>query len=192
MRLAKINTTLLVGIVIINLYVIVVPFVPGILFSLQQNRGTQKQLEHALTTAPGTQTPSVTTTGNRLVIPSMLLNSPINEGTQNTALSKGLWRIPSSSMPGQGSNTVIVGHRFTYTNPEGVLYNLNKVQVGNDIGVFWQGKRYLYTVTKTEVVSPSDISVQAPTTNSQLTLYTCTPLWLPKNRLVVIAAEVSS
>jgi sortase A len=164
------------------------PFMPGIIFHIQQKQGIQRKLQQAITMPRAS---SVTITGNRLVIPTMLLNAPINEGTQTAALSKGLWRIPSSSTPNKGGNTVIAGHRFTYTNPEGAFYNLDKVRVGDEIGVFWQSNRYLYTVTDTEVVPPTDVSIQSPSSNSELTLYTCTPLWLPKNRLVVIATETS-
>jgi sortase A len=165
------------------------PFIPGIVFHVQQRRGVEKQLQQAIAMPGATQ---VNTNGNRLIIPAMLLNTPINEGSQNAALSKGLWRIPTTSTPNKGGNTVIIGHRFTYTNPEGVFYNLNKVQVGDEIGIFWQGKRYLYTVTKTEVVSPSDTAIQDSSSSTEVTLYTCTPLWIPKNRLVVIATEVMS
>lgn len=188
MRLAKINTLLVIGIVLVDLYIIILPFVPGIVFRVQQHAGVGKQLQQALSLPSTSQ---VNTTGDRLIVPSMLLNAPINEGSQNAGLSKGLWRIPSSSTPNTGGNTVIIGHRFTYTNPEGVFYNLDKVKVGDEVGVFWQGKRYLYTVTTTEVVPPTDTAIEAPTTTAQVTLYTCTPLWLPKNRLVVIATEDS-
>jgi sortase (surface protein transpeptidase) len=36
-------------------------------------------------------------------------------------------------------------------------------------------------------VSAADASIEVPTTDTRLTLYTCTPLWNPQNRLVVIA-----
>jgi sortase A len=173
----------------VNLYIITLPFVPGVFFHIQQHRGIQHQLQQAIVT-PGASSPSVS--GNRLIVPAMLLNAPINDGAQYASLAKGLWRVSSSSTPAQGSNTVIIGHRFTYTNPEGVFYNLDKIHVGDEIGVFWQGKRYLYTVAKTLVVPPNDIAVQAPTSQRELTLYTCTPLWLPKNRLVVVATEVAT
>lgn len=189
MRLTKINTLLVIGIALVNLYVIIMPFMPGIFFYIQQHRGVEKQLQQVL--AMPVASP-VNTAGDRLIIPAMLFNAPINEGSQNAALSKGLWHIPTSSTPNKGGNTVIIGHRFTYTNPEGVFYDLNKVQIGDEIGIFWQGARYLYTVTKIEVVPPTDTAVQAPSSDAQVTLYTCTPLWIPKNRLVVIAKETAS
>lgn len=189
MRLARINTLLFLGIILINLYIIVMPFIPSIVFRVQQHRGVTKQLQKTLSMP---EVSSISTAGNRLIVPAMLLDAPINEGSQNAGLSKGLWHIPSTSTPNEGGNTVIIGHRFTYTNPEGVFYNLNKVQIGDEIGVFWQGRRYLYSVSKTEVVSPNDVAIQAPTSKPQITLYTCTPLWFPKNRLIVIARELTS
>ena len=46
---------------------------------------------------------------------------------------------------------------------------------------------YLYTVTEIKEVPASAIEIEAPTDTARLTLYTCTPLWNPVNRLVVIA-----
>ena len=120
----------------------------------------------------------------------MLLSAPILEGTSTYGvLAKGIWRWPYGSAPGKGGNTVLIGHRFTYTNPRGVFYFLNKVQVGDEIGITWYNTSYIYRVIKTEVVSPSDVSILKPTTQPTLTLYTCTPLWRPASRLVVIAQQ---
>jgi len=124
---------------------------------------------------------------NRLIIPAMLLDQPINEGKDMSALKNGPWRLPQTSTPSKGSNTVIVGHRFTYSNPHGAFYHLDKVRAGDEIGIYWQNKKYLYRVAKSEVVPANRISVEAPTGKAQLTLYTCAPLWWPKDRLVVTA-----
>jgi LPXTG-site transpeptidase (sortase) family protein len=186
-KLTRINTLLLVAIILVNSYIVVMPFVPAVSFWIQQHGTTERQLSTAL------QAPSISTSqravgdGDRLVVPAMLLYTPINEGTSQQTLSKGVWHLPFSSTPPHGGNTVIVGHRFTYTNPEGAFYNLNKVTIGDEIGVFWQRQRYLYRVTEVETVPPTAVRVQAPSTTPELTLYTCTPLWLPKDRLVVVA-----
>lgn len=116
----------------------------------------------------------------------MAFDEEIHEGAYATTLRQGLWRRPNSSTPDKGSNTVIVGHRLTYSNPKGTLYNLDKVKMGDLIGLWWHGKRYVYTVTEAKVVHANEISVEAATEKPRLTIYTCTPLWLPKDRLVVI------
>jgi sortase A len=102
-------------------------------------------------------------------------------------LDQGIWHWPMSSTPDKGSNTVLLGHRFTYTNPNGVLYHLDKVRVGDNLAVIWSNHKYVYTVQKVQTVVPSMTDVVAPTVNPTLTIYTCTPLWSPHNRLVVTA-----
>lgn len=120
----------------------------------------------------------------------MLLNQPVLEGPiaqQYKVLNNGIWRFPRSSTPDKGGNTVLIGHRFTYTNPRGVFYFLNKVKVNDEIGVWWNNKQYSYKVVNIAEVRPTDTAIEANTTNPELTLFTCTPLWLPKDRLVVVA-----
>jgi len=192
--LRRINNTLLVLVVITNLYVIFMPFIPQVLFTFGKQSGQQQKLEQAIQPAtPGTtgSSPPPTTPaaeGNRLVIPSMILDQPVIEGTNMyRALDQGVWRWPGGSTPDKGGNTVMLAHRFTYTKPKGVFYFLDKVKVGDDIGVTWNSKKYVYTVKQTKVVAPTQTEILNPTATPTLTLYTCTPLWLPKNRLVVVA-----
>jgi LPXTG-site transpeptidase (sortase) family protein len=184
MKIARVNTFLVVIIVLVNAYIIVMPFVPTVSFWIDSHSPKKQQLQHDLSV---TAAPGQSVQGEQLVVPALLLNTPINEGNSESTLQKGLWRLPFSSTPPRGGNTVIVGHRFTYTNPEGVFYNLNKLQIDDEIGVFWNSARYLYRVSNILVVPPTDTSVQASSNTPELTLYTCTPLWLPKNRLVVVA-----
>lgn len=188
-RLSRVNTFLLVLILAINAYLIGMPFVPALLFSIQKHGRIEQRLEQKIHAPAPTSTDASGEADqpNRLIIPAMLYDHVINEGKTMAALHTGPWRRPNTSTPALGGNTVIAGHRFTYTNPRGTFYYLDKVHVGDEIGVLWQNKMYRYRVTITEVVPPNDLAIEAPTTDAQLTLYTCTPLWLPKNRLVVIA-----
>lgn len=201
MSLRKINNVLLVAVILVNLYVIAVPFFPQLLFHFQQGQGKQQALEDQLkpkkntsATTP-TQTPAPTAPvaapsvqGNHVIIPSMLLDQPIVEDTNvYRALDKGVWRWPGGSTPDKGGNTVLVGHRFTYTKPKGVFYFMDKVHQDDTVGVVWDGKTYVYKVNGTQVVAPTETGILDPTEQPTLTMYTCTPLWLPKNRLVVTA-----
>ncbi len=190
MKLARINTLLLIAIVCINGYIIVLPLLPGILFTVAPKDGVQRsQLEAKVYAGPGLQAKSEE---NRLIIPSLLLDQQIHEGRTEETLKKGLWRRPLTSTPAQGGNTVIVGHRLTYTNPRGILYHLDKVKVGDSIGVTWEGKNYVYSVREIKVVTSAATEIEEPTAKSHLTIYTCTPLWLPRDRLVLIATLESS
>jgi sortase A len=187
MRLAKINNVLLGLIVLIDGYIIIGPFLPAILFHAHghvvQQRLSQKIHDNKSSTASAPQ-------ANQLIVPSMQLDQPIYDGPssqQYAILNKGIWRYANGSMPDKGGNTVLIGHRFTYTNPRGVFYFLNKVKMGDEIGVWWNNKQYLYKVADIHEVAPTDTAIENNTTQPELTLFTCTPLWLPKDRLVVVA-----
>lgn len=187
-RLSRVNTLLMVLIVLIDGYIALAPFFPIALYDWQRDHGEQTKLERSLHPIDTSKTAPVQP--NRVVIPSMLLNAPIYEGPvyrQYQILNQGIWRWPLGSTPDKGGNTVLIGHRFTYTNPRGIFYFLNKVSIGNEIGVWWNNKEYLYKVASVNVVPPTDTLIESSSKRPVLTLFTCTPLWFPKNRLVVIA-----
>jgi LPXTG-site transpeptidase (sortase) family protein len=190
MRLSKINNTLLALIILINAYIIAGPFLPALLFHWDSRSGKQQQLQAEIQAAKTGPHQLPAAQPNSVIIPSMLLGQPIYEGTvhnQYQTLNKGIWRWPHSSTPDQGGNTVLIGHRFTYTNPRGVFYFLNKVRLGDEIGIIWDHKSYTYKVFSINEVPPTDIAIENSTSKPELTLFTCTPLWLPKHRLVVVA-----
>lgn len=189
MKLSHINSLLLTLILLINGYVILAPLLPAIIFSWENHQGRIVQLQQRIV-----QTKTINSfaqSGNTLIVPSMILDQPIHDGPINQQyqiLDQGIWRWPMSSTPDKGGNTVLMGHRFTYTNPKGVFYYLNKISMGETLAVIWNHKEYLYTVVSVNQVTSNDTTIEANTPNPQLTLFTCTPLWLPKDRLVVIAS----
>lgn len=185
-RLSRVNTVLVVVIVAINLFVLVTPLWPAFMFARQKTSPKAQAITKQVQT-PAHDTSAIAHDAQALLVPSMVLDAPIHEGASIKTLNQGLWRIPHSSTPDKGSNTVIVAHRFTYVNPQGTFYHLDKVKPNDQIAVLWHGKKYVYTVTGTKRVSASETSVEAPTSEPTLTLYTCTPLWNPKDRLVVQA-----
>jgi LPXTG-site transpeptidase (sortase) family protein len=191
------NNVLLVLIVLINGYIISAPFLPAARYWWQEHvQHTSQKLSTQLHTPVTQGTPGNNQVKapqeNRLVVPAMQLDAEVFEDADMSALNKGLWHRPATSTPDKGGNTVIAGHRFTYTNPTGIFYYLDKVKVGDPIGLWWQQKRYLYTVTSVRTVPPTEISVEDNTSDPRLTLYTCTPLWAPHDRLVVVAEQQES
>ncbi len=120
-------------------------------------------------------------------MPTALFDGAVIDGPDARALRNGVWHRPNSSSPDKGGNTVFAGHRFTYTNPQGAFYHLDKLRIGDALAVIWDHHFYHYRVSEVRVVGPNETSIEAPTPQPQLTLYTCTPLTLPKDRLVVIA-----
>jgi LPXTG-site transpeptidase (sortase) family protein len=187
-HLPIINNFLLAFIVLINSYLITAPFIPYLTYHWENHTQLQQKLYKIISSPPKSYL--VTSKVNRLIVPTMLLNQSILEGStadQYKVLNKGIWRYATGSTPDKGGNTVLIGHRFTYTIPKGVFYYLNLVRLGDHIAVIWQGKEYVYSVSSVNVVPPTDVSIEAPTKDSRLTLFTCTPIWLPEDRLVIVA-----
>lgn len=125
--------------------------------------------------------------GNRLVIPSIHVDGKLVEGEDPIALDQGIWRRPGTSTPDQGGNTVLAAHRYLYRSGPNTFYNLDKVELGDELAVYWDDTEYDYRVTEIKEVDPDATEVEGMTSTSVLTLYTCTPLWTASRRLVVVA-----
>jgi len=84
----------------------------------------------------------------------------------------------------------MVGHRFQYTTGPNTFYLLDKLSIGDEISVYWNKIKYRYSVSHISIVEPTQLEIEAATDYPILTLYTCTPLWTAKNRLVVVATPI--
>jgi LPXTG-site transpeptidase (sortase) family protein len=182
------NNVLLLAVIIVNLYTVTAPLLPQLSYIWQRNHGQQQRLEQLLAPANSSSTPPAVLGRNRLIAPTMLLEQPIFDGSDMyAALDRGIWRWPGGGTPDKGGNTVLAGHRFTYKQPRGTFYFLDKLKPGDRVGLAWSGKLYNYRVTASTTVKPSQADILKTTDQPTLTMYTCTPLWLPKDRLVVTA-----
>lgn len=194
------NLLLFIAILVVNTYIISLPFLPNLVYSWQHtDQASQPKTvaevvkqSAAQPHAPGVFYADATHDG--LIIPRMDLNTPLVEGPMSNSfnlLNKGAWRLPISSTPDEGGNTVIAGHRFSYTGPRGIFYFLNKLVQGDQIGLWYQGKLYTYVVESSTTHDATDVYVQEPTRDTRLTIYTCTPLWNPTSRLVIVAKPIA-
>lgn len=123
----------------------------------------------------------------RLEIPSIGLDKYAVEGVSVAALRDGPGHFPETPFPGQLGNAAIAGHRTTYGQP---FFDLDKVEIGDDIIVTTLAGRYTYVVTGTVVVLPGDYAAVIPTIDPEvatLTLTTCHPAYSTTKRLVVTA-----
>jgi sortase A len=123
----------------------------------------------------------------QLSISSVDVEGGVVQGQDSTTMDRGFWHFPTSVYPGQQGNSVIIAHRFLHIPPaKNTFYNLDKVRKGDSIVVEQDNNKYTYIVSETRVVEKNDISVLQATTEHQITLITCTPLWTSDKRLVVI------
>jgi LPXTG-site transpeptidase (sortase) family protein len=184
------NIILVLAILAIDGYVLVSPLLPRLdLWKRQHQTAAVAGLPYktrldksSSRAAQRSQPPS----DNRLIIPKIALDDHIYVGTDPHLVNRGVWNKSNTSTPPKGGNSVIIAHRFNYTGTPN-FYSLDKVLPGDKVVVYWQSKEYDYTVKSSNVVEPTDIAVENQTAQPQLTLYTCTPLWSSKQRLVVVA-----
>jgi LPXTG-site transpeptidase (sortase) family protein len=186
--LRSFNNLLTAVVVGFALYIIAAPVWPQIKWVFKDNTSAAPYSGVLATETPKSDL-RPTPKDNRLVIPSALIDQPIYEGADISIIRDGgSWRknlhVKSPLDPG---NTVIVAHRFTYTQPEGGFYHLDKVSVNDKLAIYWQGEELIYKVVEKKIVSPETIEVEDNSVERRLTLYTCTPLVTAENRLVIIA-----
>lgn len=189
-RLRRVNYAIVVLICVINVYTLILPFIPSITFWFAQKGSSLIPSGSNLAGASGVSDSKGPNLGNlsgdKLIIPSIGLSETVHTGDSEKTVNLGPWMRPNTSTPDRGSNTVIVGHRFSYQSPS-VFYHLDKMKQGDRFLVYWQGKEYDYEVTETKVVRKTQVEIESPSKGPILTLYTCTPIWTAKDRLVVVA-----
>lgn len=177
------NNCLTVLVAFLAIYIIAAPYLPQLGWWIEHDSPIKTIVRKQ---TPATPPAEQEIRGDKLFIPGLDMEENIYSGGI-ASLSKGVWRVPKTSTPDKGGNTVLVGHRFTYKDPTGVFYHLDKVKKEDPITLHWQGKAYEYKVADIKIVPATEVSVEDNTKEPQLTIYTCTPLWSVKNRLVVIA-----
>ena len=113
-----------------------------------------------------------------LSVPAMGISDiPVVEGTSEASLSQGAGHVPGTGYPWvPGSNTYIAGHRIGYpgTPSDHVFWNLPNLVQGDQILLTdSNGTTYTYAVSEIFEVSPTDLSVTAPTGGDVVSLQTC-------------------
>ena len=54
-----------------------------------------------------------------------------------------------------------------------IRYNIDKMKLGDNIVVDYEGARYAYEITKIFDVKPNQTEIEAPSQEAKLTLYSC-------------------
>jgi LPXTG-site transpeptidase (sortase) family protein len=120
----------------------------------------------------------------RLLVPEVGLDSPV----ELVPYDQGAWDISSlgvevgwletTSPPGLGGNTVLVGHLNLATGIPGAFALLHQVRPGMEIEVQVGDRVYRYRVVKQMLAKGSDTSIAAESLTPRLTLITCyRPSW---------------
>lgn len=135
---------------------------------------------------------------NRIQIEKMNIEVPYFGEKTAAALEKGAWwRFPDRGNPQKGGNFILSAHRFYLgatpagTKTRSPFYKLDKLNSGDKIRVFYEGKWYDYQVAKKYSVKPNATEIENKSVEAKLTLYTCSLRGSADGRVVIEAAPIS-
>lgn len=110
-----------------------------------------------------------------LRIPKLHLAVPIYGGTDDITLDLGTGHHWASSLPGEGGNIAIAGHR------DGYFRGLKDIQKGDRMEVETTDFTEIYVIDEITITTPEDLSVLDPTPKPALTLIACYPFYFVGN-----------
>lgn len=153
-----------------------------------------------LLSAPQPQIITPADTDFGIVIPKINANSkvipnvdPANYNEYITALKKGVAHARGTVFPGMKGNIYLFAHStdnfWNVGRYNAVFYLLKELQAGDDIYVFFMGKRYNYVVYEKTIVNPDQVNFlyEQPKNDEILTLQTCYPPGTAWKRLIIRA-----
>jgi sortase A len=115
-------------------------------------------------------------------IPKLGLKAPLGEGISLRNIDRGPSHWPGTAMPGRVGNVVVAGHRVTHTHP---FRYIDQLVPGDEVFFEYQGARYRYVVTGSEVVTPQQTEIVKQTYEPTATLFACHPPGSARYRYVV-------
>lgn len=119
-------------------------------------------------------------------VPALGYSAMVRQGVGANILEGGPGHYPSTPWPGHVGNVGIAAHN-TY------WLSFGHLKPGDRVELRTRYHTYTYVITGSKVVSPSDRTVLAPTSDARLTLTTCDPLWagaFATKRLIFFAREI--
>jgi sortase A len=120
----------------------------------------------------------------RIQIPAISIDAPVVQGDGWEQLKKGVGQNIGSANPGQNGNIVMSAHNDVY----GELFRyLDKLAPGDQVILYTQQRQYVYVVDRTAIVEPTAVEVMASTGSPTVTLISCYPYLVDKQRIVVFA-----
>ncbi|MDM4721631.1 class E sortase [Micromonospora sp. WMMA1363] len=130
-----------------------------------------------------------------LYIPKLDKNWVVVEGIGQKDIRYAPGHYPSSARPGKVGNFAVAGHRNRAT-----FWRLDELDAGDVVVVEDRDNWYVYRVTRSHVVKPTQVEVVAPVpgkpgarpTTAMLTLTTCNPKFDNYERLIIHATLTST
>jgi len=134
-----------------------------------------------------------------IIIPKLGINAkvianvdPFNAQVYQKALTQGVAHAQGSALPDEEGNVFIFSHSsedfFLATRYNSIFYLLTKLEMGDEVILYYHGQKYTYQTVKKEIVDPQNLSSLANSKQGKtLTLMTCYPPGTDIKRLVITA-----
>jgi sortase A len=120
----------------------------------------------------------------RIQIPAINIDAPVVQGDGWEQLKKGVGQHVGSPNPGQKGNIVLSAHNDVF----GQLFrDLDRLKDGDQIILFTNARAYVYVIRQSQIVEPTQVEVMAPSQEPVVTLISCYPYMVDKQRIVVSA-----
>jgi len=120
----------------------------------------------------------------RLQIPAIGVDAPVVQGDGWDQLKKGVGQHIGSDNPGQAGNVVLSGHDDVFGE---IFRDLGNLQPGDQVILYTAQHQYIYVVTGSQIVEPTQVEVMAATSEATVTLISCYPYLIDNKRIVVFA-----
>lgn len=120
----------------------------------------------------------------RIQIPAIGVDATIVQGDNWEQLRKGVGQHLSTGNPGQPGNVVFSAHN----DFAGEIFRyLEDLQPGDQVILFTARQQFVYIVTGSAIVEPTQVEVMASTAAPTVTLISCYPYLIDNKRIVVYA-----
>jgi len=120
----------------------------------------------------------------RIQIPAIGVDAPVVQGDGWDQLKKGVGQHIGSMDPGQVGNVVLSAHDDVFGE---IFRNLDQLQAGDRVILYTTQQQYIYSVTASQLVAPTQVEVMNPTSEPTVTLISCYPYLVDRQRIVVFA-----
>lgn len=115
-------------------------------------------------------------------IPEIGVTEKLLKGITLKTFDKGIGWWPGTAEPGGYGNMVLGGHRTTPPKP---FRNLDRLSPGDEVIVSTASGRFVYRITKTQIVDDTDLWIVGQSPGYTLTLFACHPVGSTAQRIVV-------
>ena len=117
-----------------------------------------------------------------LEIPAIGITQRLLRGVSMPILDQGTGWWPGTAMPGHRGNVVVGGHRTSHQAP---FLDVDLLVPGDEVIFTTDEGRFVYAVTGTSIVSPSDIWVIEQADGYTGTLFACHPKHSTRQRIII-------